>query len=392
MKCPRCQNEINETDQYCPHCGHRIVHQDARELRQIKEAKYRQLSFIMNRLLNIFTLIAVIFAIIGIFGPVIGYSGNTTKLEIGGLYWFTYEGWVHLEDGIISIGPFYTTFALYIITFIAVMALGALAIARAINSLRRHEECHTIPHIIGLAVIYRVYTAFLYNFYYEYVSNTAGQFVTDAEWGSTLYTLAIPLFTIALIILLIMKAVLTGTSKKIIRQVFTLVASFSVLNMIESVYTVLGVQDITINERVVFGSLHYFDVARGMPIEPTITVLVAFIFGSILLVSSVALGIINIRNLVKKDSINRILFLILACINNVAVLALLINNIIFGNTANMIEGWYDNIFYLNEDLLLLFLTNLMALGLAIATFFIKEDKQVEDDGIIDQEVVEKIDE
>ena len=389
MKCPRCNREINEDNQYCPYCGQRIVRSEEEiMMKEIRDFRMKQFTIIMNRVLNIATIIAVVFAIIGLFGPVISVPTVNGDMQIGGLGWFTYEGWTMLNDGIITVGPFYLTFVLYILMLVGVIGVSVHALFKSINALRKHEECHTAPHIIFLSLIHHVYSAFLYCFYYEYEETVNGYYEVGADWGSTVYGVAIPLFTIGLIAYLIMKSVINGDKKKIVKTVFALVSSFAVLNFIEVVFAVLGFQDLHIDEQDAFGTLHYFDLVGDMPGNVAALIIMMFIFGLLYIGVAITLGITTIRNLVKYDKIDRKLFLSLAISSAVITFTMLILNSIFGFSCNDIPGFENNVLFANSNLLLMLFASMSALGLGIAIFAMGEDKKV-DSNIIDAEVIDK---
>lgn len=386
MRCPKCGNEVNDSNQFCPYCGARLVKKDEQAIRFIKEIRLKQISFVMNRLLNISTIIAIVFAIIGVFGPVILTTDNT---EIGGLQWFSSTGWRYLNEGLIAIGPFYTTFALYILLFLIVITIGAFGIYKAINGIRRNEECKTIPHIISLSLVHSVYSAFVNNFYYEYTSQGDYYFEAGSGWGVTVYSLAIPLFIIALMIYLVMKAVLTASNnKKIVRHIFALVSTFALASSISSIYTILAYQDIEIFRYEAYGTLKYFEVISNMPINVITLIIISFILSTLLMGIIIAFVITTLRNLVKYDKINRPLLLSLGISQAVIVFMLIIIEVLFGNAVNSIEGWSYNFFHLTSNFILIILASMLVLGFSIAIFAMGEDKKV-DDNIIDQKVISK---
>lgn len=388
MKCPRCQREVNEDNQFCPYCGQRLLNRNEKEIKEIKDFRKKLFITILNRILNISTFVAVLFAVIGIFGPILEIEGASSTYNIGGLSWFSYEGWMMLKDGRISVGPFYTTFVLYIITFILVILISAHTIYKAINTLRRNEECSTIPHIIVLSIVHAFYSSIVSNFYYEYIYRDGASYSTGSSWGQTVYSVAIPLFLIALIVLLIGKAVFSGRTKTIVTHIFATISSFLLVNCISGTFTSLGIQDFNIGEQYLFGTLHYFDIISSVSVEVATSIMVMFILGLVFVGLVVSLFIITIRNLVKKDSINRPLFLALSiAIASIATL-MLANEIYFGVVINFVDGFYDNFFFLNESLLAILGASYLAMGFGIAIFVIGEDKPV-DNNIIDQEVVEK---
>lgn len=388
MKCPKCGNEVNENNQYCPYCGQRLTNPDDQAKKLVKEIRLKQTSFIMNRLLNISSIIAIVFAIIGVFGPVISFEGIDNP-DIGGLQWFSYQGWNMLNEGQITVGPFYLTFALYILFFIGVIAIGAFGIYKSINSLRRNEECKTIPHIIGLMLTQSVYSALIYNFYYDYAQEGEYYYEAGSGWGETIYSLAIPLFIIALIVFLIMKAVLTSdNNKRVVKRIFALICSFSLTSSITTVYKFLAYQDYAIGRYEASGTLRYFEEIPNMPPQVASLVIVAFVLGTLLIGVIIAFAITTLRNLIKYDKVNRSLIFTLGLAQAAIVLAMLIVDIIFGNSLNLIEGWSNNFPHIITDFSLLLLESSMVLGFSIAIFAMGEDKP-RNEMIIDQEVVEK---
>ena len=386
MKCPRCQKEVNDDNIYCPYCGSRLPQKEDPALKELNEVRKLIFVKIMNRLLNIATIIAVVFAIVGIFGPVISTTGGTATNDIGGLYWFSYQGWLMLRDGQLSVGPFITTFVLYVLTLGGVISLGALAITRAINSLRRREECKTTPHIFGMLIMHRVYCAFVNNFYYENINNATYSYQTGGGWGETLFNFAIPLFTIALFVYIIVKAVFTKDARIIVSRILAIIGATSLLSLIGSSFTVLGFQDLDIPEQVVFGTLHYFEVA-SVPAMPALIIWIMFGLGALLIGTTIALGITTIRNLVKYDTINRKLFFNLSLAAAAIGLAMLVVDIVFGAFVNQIDGYANNIFHITGDVMLIFVATQMVLGFGIALTCIKEKPA--DPNIIDVEVIDK---
>ena len=386
MKCPRCQKEVNDDNIYCPYCGSRLPQKEDPALKELNEVRKLIFVKVMNRLLNIATIIAVVFAIVGIFGPVISTTGGTATNDIGGLYWFSYQGWLMLRDGQLSVGPFITTFVLYVLTLGGVISLGALAITRAINSLRRREECKTTPHIFGMLIMHRVYCAFVNNFYYENINNATYSYQTGGGWGETLFNFAIPLFTIALFVYIIVKAVFTKDAKIIVSRILAIIGASSLLSLIGSSFTVLGFQDLDIPEQVVFGTLHYFEVA-SVPAMPALIIWIMFGLGVLLIGTTIALGITTIRNLVKYDTINRKLFFNLSLAAAAIGLAMLVVDIVFGAFVNQIDGYANNIFHITGDVMLIFVATQMVLGFGIALTCIKEKPA--DPNIIDVEVIDK---
>ena len=391
MKCPNCGREINDDNQYCPYCGNRIPPREEVIIdQQIREIRFKQFSYIMNRILNIATIVAIVFCIIGIFGPAIDVPTSSGTLQVGGMSWFVYEGWVLLNDGVITVGPFYLTFVLYLIMVSSVIALSVHAMFKTINALRRREECHTIPHIIGLTLIYRIYSAFLYCFYYEYEKTANSYYEVGSGWGSTVYGVAIPLFTIGLIAFYIMKRALTDTKKEVVKVVFALISSFVLANSIEVAFAVLGFQDLHIGEQVAFGTLHYFDVCKDVPGNVVALIVTIFIFGLLFIATSATLLVTTIRNLVKYDKIDAKLFFILSTSNAGISLLLLIFELAFGFKCNDIPGFKDNVLFSNSNMLLLFFASLLALGFGIAIFAMSHtDKKPTDSNIIDVEVFDK---
>ena len=387
MKCPRCQREVNDENAYCPYCGAKLPHHDNPAEKELLEMRKNMFLTILHRIMNISTIVAVVFAIIGLFGPVISVEGGTATLDIGGLYWFSFEGWYMLRDGQLSIGPFITTFILYLLTLGGIISLSAYAITRAINSIRRREECKTVPHIVGITIIHRIYSAFVSCFYYESVYNNYYEYETGSGWGETVFNVAIPLFIIALIVYLIGRATFTRKPKVIISRVFSVISAFTLLGSIGMAFACLGFQDLNIPEQVVYGTLHYFEVAN-VPSAPAVFIFLMFGLGILLIASFVALGVTVIRDLVKSDSINRKRFLALAITSAAIGLLMFIINIAFGAVVNQIDGYGDNIFHLGGNILGIFAATQFVLGLAIATSCIKEDAPV-DENIIDAEVIEK---
>ena len=385
MKCPKCDREINDDNIYCPYCGARVVKNDEQVLKEIKNLRRVAFIHVFNRILNISTFAAVIFMIIGLFGPIL-IDDSLSSNGIGGLSWFAFDGWRLLNNGVISIGPFITTFVLYVLVFIAVVTLSSFAIYKAINSLRKREECRTIPHIIFLAIIHRVYSAFIYNFYYESISTMEGSYATGSGWGEVTYSVTIPLFIIALIVLLIAKAIFSGDKRKIVSHIFIIVSSFLLMNTIGSTFAVLGYQNIDIGEAYVFGTLHYFEVTNA--VTPLLVTLILMMFGlGVLYIGAViALVITSIRNLVKKDEINRSLYLGLSISLFTITLLMLIVSTIFGFACNEIDGYYNAITFLSTDLLGMFLASNIALGFSIAVMAMGKKEPEKDNNIVDVEV------
>ena len=386
MKCPRCQREVNDDNQFCPYCGQKLPHKVDPVTKEYNEMRKQIFMRIMNRIMNIATIVAVIFTVIGVFGPVIQLTYNYATYDIGGLYWFSYEGWLYLRDGQLSIGPFITTFVLYIMTVAGVVTLSSLAMTKAINSLRKREECKTVPHLILLAVIYRVYSAFINCFYYASISSAYDQTSTGSAWGESLYTVALPLFTIAFIAYVIVKAIFTRDSKIIVTRIFTIISSFVLLNMIGNAFTTLAYIDINNTSQTTLGILRYFEEFQ-IPATSAVIILSLFGLGILFLATIIALGLINIRNLAKNDSINRKTFLILSiCAASIAFIMFILD-IVFGTTVNQIPGLENCIFGLSESIILMLLSTQLTLGFAIAVSCIKE--KVEDPNIIDVEVIDK---
>lgn len=388
MKCPRCQREVNDDNQFCPYCGQRLLKEDEQAIKEVKEFKRKLFVSILNRILNISTFVAILFAIIGIFGPVLELEGSNATYNIGGLSWFSYEGWMMLRDGRISIGPFITTFTLYILTFIFVILISAHGIYKAINALKRRSECSTVPHILALSLVHAIYSSIVSNFYYEYIYRDGSSYATGSSWGEVVYSVAIPLFTIALMVLLIGKAVFTGRSKTIVSQVFAITSSLLLANCISGAFTTLGFQEFNIGEQDLFGTLHYFDLYYGLSAGVATSIFVMFILGVLLIAVAVTLYITTIRNLVKKETINRPLFLILSISSAVIATAMVVDAIVFSVLINFEEGFSNYYFFLNESLLAILGASYLAMGFGIAIFAIGEDKPV-NDNIIDQEVIEK---
>ena len=392
MKCPKCQNEINDDNQYCPYCGHKIVRAKPKMSKEVREMRMAHISFIMNRVLNISAIVAIVFAIIGMFGPITSITNGYEVTDIGGLSWFSYSGWVLLNEGVISIGPFYTTFVLYILTFIAIIVFASLALHKAINSLRKREECRVIPHIILMSIIHSVYSAFIYCFYYEY--NKLGEYYVESgsAWGETVFGVGIPLFTLALVVYLIMKAVISEEgSKKIVRTVFVLVCSLALMNMIASVFSVLGILNLNTGEMNAYGTLHYFDKISNMDSSLVSTILVGFFFGLIFMGLAIAYSIITIKNLVKKDKVDRKLTLQFGIAQAIIAFLILITAIVFSALLSNMVDYTGNIIHITGDLALLILSSLLVLGLSIAVFAMGE-LQPKDPNIIDVEVVDKTEE
>ena len=107
MKCPKCDREINDDNIYCPYCGSRVVKSNEQILKEIKNLRRVAFIHVFNRILNISTFAAVIFMIIGLFGPIL-IDDSLSSNGIGGLSWFAFDGWRLLNNGVISIGPFIT--------------------------------------------------------------------------------------------------------------------------------------------------------------------------------------------------------------------------------------------------------------------------------------------
>ena len=385
MKCPRCQKEVNDDNQFCPYCGQKLPHKEDPLTKEYNEMRKQLFIRIMNRIMNIATIVAVIFTVIGVFGPVIELTYNYATYDIGGLYWFSYEGWLYLQDGKLSIGPFITTFVLYIITVAGVVTLSSLAMTRAINSLRKKEECKTVPHLILLAIIYRVYSAFVSCFYYASISGAYDQTSTGSAWGESLYTFALPIFTIAFIAYIIVKAIFTRDSKIIVTRIFTIISSFVLLNMIGNAFTTLAYIDVDFTSQTTLGILRYFEEYQISTV-PAVIIFSLFGLGIVFLATIITLGIINIRNLAKNDSINRKAFLTLSICAASIGLIMFILTIVFGAYVNQIPGLENCIFGLSESIVLILLSTQIVLGLAIAVSCIKEKK--EDPNIIDVEVIE----
>ena len=386
MKCPRCQKEVSDDNIYCPYCGSRLPQKEDPALKELNEVRKLIFVKVMNRLLNIATIIAVVFAIVGVFGPVISTTWGIATNDIGGLYWFSYQGWLMLQDGQLAVGPYITTFVLYILTVGGVISLGSLAITRAINSLRRREECKTVPYIFGMLIIHRVYCAFVNCFYYENVYNSNYSYSTGGGWGETLFNFAIPLFTIALFVYIIVKAIFTKDAKIIVSRILAIIGASSLLSLIGSSFTVLGTQDVNLTEQIVLGTLRYFET-NNVGAMPALIIWIMFGLGVLFVGTSIALGITTIRNLVKSDTIDRKLFLNLSIANAVIGLAMLIVDIVFGAFVNQIEGLESYIFHISGDVMLIFLGTQMVLGFGIALSCIKEKPA--DPNIIDAEVIEK---
>ena len=387
MKCPRCQNEVNDENQFCPYCGERLKKPEDHISQELKEIRLKQVSFVMNRILNIAANIAVVFTIIGLFGPVI----STSYADIGGLSWFAYEGWVFLNDGAITQGPFYTTFSFYLLLIVLVITVSSHALYKAINGIRRKEDCKVVPHIILLSIAHRVYSAIVYSFYYERISYPGGAYETSSAWGSTLYGLTIPLFTVGLIVFLIMKTFFTGTTKKTVSHIFALVSAFILLNSIGTSFTYLGFMNTNSKEDGVFGIWRYFEFGNNYPAHVVGIIIATFILGLIAMGIMIAYGIITIKNLVKHDNIARKTNLILAICFMGVTSVIFVLDMIFGFALNGVNDVYTFIPLFSTDLAAVLFVAFFVLGLSIAMYAMNADKKIDNDNIIDQEVVEKKD-
>ncbi|MCR4879830.1 MAG: zinc-ribbon domain-containing protein [Bacilli bacterium] len=392
MKCPRCQKEVNDDNQFCPYCGQKLHNEDNLYVKQLKEARFNQFSFIMNRILNIATFISVLFVLIGIFGPILTFSNATTSVNIGGLEWFAYSGWRMLQDGMISVGPFYLTFVLYIVISLASVGLVVHAVYTAINSLRKNDKCKTVPHIIVLSIARHIYSAIIYNFYYEEMYSAYGMISYGDGWGDTTYYVTIPFFTIGLIAYLIVRALHEHDTKVTLTTIFGLICSFSFINLFNNAFILLSYQNIHTGEAFTYGTLHYFDILSNPTTSEALCIILMEVLGALVIINGVIYAIFTIKKLVKHEKINKELTLVCAINNFVFVIAMLVINGMFGSVVNAARGSNNIYFSIHGNLLGLLFSSLLILGLSIAMFALNVHKKDDvNNNVIDQPVIEKED-
>lgn len=389
MYCPNCGKEVKPTDKFCPYCGARLIKEETPEEKELKRARADLFSNVMNKILCIASFFVVLMAVIGVFGPTISYSNyiDYSRLEIGGIYWFISTGYEMLNQGAISVGPYYLTLVLYIASSISIILLGAYMVYKSINDLRNNAKFSSYPLFFLMVFIRRIYVALVENFYYEYIENTGGYLEAGSGWGETAFEVGIPLFIIALIVYLIGRVSFSKDSKKIGTVVMLLIPSLLLLGQFSNMFTILGFRDYHINETVLYGTLHYFDAFQGeAPMNVVITVLVAFALGILATITIVAYIVSTIRKVIKGENINRRLVLILAILLNVFSFGMLASSIVFSFNVNNVPGFYDNAFYLNGSISGFCFTSLVVLGLSIAVYTMNVDMEDNDSNIIDQEV------
>ena len=378
MRCPNCHNEIDDDSKFCPRCGSKITSMEDLVRQQINlSIKRMRFSYLLNRALNIVSIIAVIFMIIGISGPILNkYDG------IGGVAWFSKTGIDLYKAGGLMTGPFFTTMVIYFISLAATIGLGIWIISNSITSLRKREKFKSIIPMMIIIVLYTIYESSIYNFHYEYVG-ASNAYETRISWGNTVFSLGYTLFIFTYAFYLIGDIVYSKTKAQRVVYILTLLGSYFIFNRSTSIFTSVGFRNYHSGAVYCLGTTHYIDYFYAT-INQLVTVDVYIIncLELLLFMFSIFPIVYYAYYQQKNMKINTTLLLIIATINIALIIGIYVMSSLFANDVNTMSGMYDMTFYLNYELIAVAFSNVLFLiFMVIAKCY--DSKKVKNIEIID---------
>ena len=356
MRCPKCGYENEEGAETCKACGadFKQIENEKRAI-LIKEIKRMQFNFVSSRIILVASFLSLILLIISLCLPAIHLPSVPTRLDIGGILWFTKEGFESLRNGEITVGPFFTTFIIYILVFIITILCSVFALNSIFKTFAKRGTFKGIQYILIGIIANAFYQGVLnaFNYHYEFINNSL--YASSELIGAILFDIASFIFLIPLCVHIIGNNMFMGKKENKQLVYFATIIGFFLLRNYDNFFTTIGVINYGSNMLLVEGLFKYFDrssITYGMNMQTAIPLIFCIIFAGILLLIALFSFLYTTYSFYKRAEINAKRYFILATVNTTSFVGYLVSGIFFSINLNTNQGFYDNYFYINSFLII----------------------------------------
>lgn len=373
MRCPRCGHENDDNAKFCSNCGQRFVSsEDMERMAQARQMRRVQFNMLTNRLLMYASILSLILVFVSVFLPTLSWPYSGMNVDLGGMGWFINVGWNYLKNGDIAVGPFYTTFILYIIDIAATFGLGTMALTSIFKSFFKKTPFKASSYIILIIIINLIYQSIFMNFYYEYYSIGNKYYATSTGWGLSLLDYARLVFFLPFLVNLSLSGIFASNRNQRLIVLLTVISSYFTLTNYSDFFTSTGLISPDGNEYYLYGALRYLssDAFRNQLLGGSfVTIMGVFIFALIALLSSAFTLVYVSRSIYKTETVNTKVFLALAITQFLSMVGIVVCSMLFGKYVGELSYFINYRCYFNLSLIMIIIYNTLMLVFAITIFF-----------------------
>ena len=334
MRCPYCGHDNEKDATFCSKCGQRL---DARimeeKLRTIRNIRRATINLFINRILIYLSLVSLVLLIASMMLPSLTSTINGDKdVGIGGVAWFSKQGWEYLQLGAISTGPFLTTFVLYALLVIATIILTVFCLTSLIHTLKYRDGFKVAPFIMTIFVVHFFYHSLMNGFYYQYAYIDGVHYGTSTGYSEILLQIARFLFVIPYFVQMVLNGYYNNDRNARLLIVSTMVVTYFSISNYGDFFTSTGMMNYNNRNIYLFGAMKYldFDAFTSQMSSNTAFVLILNVIFSLIAILSVStLLIFSLWSIYHLDDIKPHIHLILSSIYLVASLGALITSFLF---------------------------------------------------------------